>query len=60
MYAIRSYYAFSKVFLGELRNISINIIGEVQVPGTYVVPATATAFNALYLCGGPNERNNFV
>ncbi len=50
---------FSKVFLGELRNISINIIGEVQVPGTYVVPATATAFNALYLCGGPNEKGSY-
>ncbi|MBC35358.1 MAG: sugar transporter [Bacteroidetes bacterium] len=50
---------FSQISLGNLRAIKINIIGEVNVPGTYNLPSTATAFNALYLSGGPNENGSF-
>lgn len=50
---------WAEVSLGSLRSIKINIIGEVNVPGTYNLPSTATAFNALYLSGGPNENGSF-
>jgi len=39
--------------------IQINIIGEAYAPGTYTIPATASAFNALYLSGGPNNNGSF-
>ncbi len=50
---------WSEVSISNLRSIKINIIGEAIVPGTYNLPATATAFNALYLSGGPNENGSF-
>ncbi|WP_282038251.1 polysaccharide biosynthesis/export family protein [Saccharicrinis aurantiacus] len=50
---------FSEISLGALRSIKVNVIGEVNVPGTYSLPATATAFNALYLSGGPNKNGSF-
>ena len=37
----------------------ITVIGEAMNPGTYTLPATASAFNALYLSGGPNENGSF-
>jgi len=50
---------WSEVSLGSLRAIKINVIGEVNIPGTYNLPSTTTAFNALYLSGGPNENGSF-
>lgn len=50
---------WSEVSLSNLRAIKINITGEVIVPGTYNLPSTTTAFNALYLSGGPNENGSF-
>lgn len=50
---------WAEVSLGSLRSIKINVIGEINVPGTYNVPSTASAFNALYLSGGPNENGSF-
>ena len=50
---------FADVSLQNIRSININIIGEVIAPGTYKLPATASAFNALYLSGGPNENGSF-
>lgn len=41
--------------LGQTRSITISIIGEVNVPGTYTMSAFATIYNALYMAGGPNE-----
>lgn len=38
--------------LGETRSISINVLGEVEVPGTYTLSGFATAFHALYSAGG--------
>lgn len=43
------------VTLGNIRSIRVTIIGEAVRPGTYTLPSLATAFNALYVCGGPNE-----
>ena len=50
---------FADVAISNLRSIKINVIGEVMTPGTYTLPATASAFNALYLSGGPNENGSF-
>ena len=41
--------------LGQTRTITVSIIGEVKVPGTYTMSAFATVYNALYMTGGPNE-----
>lgn len=38
--------------LGETRSITINVLGEVNVPGTYTLSGFATAFHALYSAGG--------
>jgi protein involved in polysaccharide export with SLBB domain len=50
---------FASVYMGELKAIKVNVIGEVFVPGTYTLPGTSTVFNALYLSGGPNESGSF-
>ncbi|BAX78646.1 SLBB domain-containing protein [Labilibaculum antarcticum] len=50
---------FSDVSMGNLKGVKVNVIGEVNLPGTYSLPATASAFNALYLAGGPNENGSF-
>jgi len=50
---------WAEVSLGAVRSIKINVIGEINAPGTYTLPSTASAFNALYLSGGPNENGSF-
>lgn len=44
-----------KTTLGKTRSIQINVMGEVQAPGTYTVSAFSTVFHALYLAGGISE-----
>ncbi len=44
-----------KVTLGDFRSISVNIVGEALVPGTYTLPSLATIFNALYAAGGVSD-----
>ena len=41
--------------LGQTRTITVSIMGEVKVPGTYTLSAFASVYNALYMAGGPNE-----
>ena len=50
---------WADVTVTGMRSIKVNVLGEVMVPGTYTLPATASAFNALYLSGGPNEHGSF-
>lgn len=50
---------YAEVSISNLRSIKVNVIGEVMVPGTYTLPSTASAFNALYLSGGPNQSGSF-
>ena len=40
--------------LGQTRTITVGVMGEVKVPGTYTMSAFATVYNALYMAGGPN------
>ena len=49
---------FLQVSIGMVRNISVNIVGEVNVPGTYTINALSTVFNALYAAGGPTLMGN--
>lgn len=35
--------------------ITINVVGEVNSPGSVTIPATNTAFNALFAAGGPTD-----
>ncbi|BDD00020.1 polysaccharide biosynthesis/export family protein [Persicobacter psychrovividus] len=50
---------FAQVSMGQLQGITVNVIGEVVMPGTYTLPSTASLFNALYLSGGPNKIGSF-
>ncbi|GLU54834.1 SLBB domain-containing protein [Dyadobacter frigoris] len=47
------------VTLGEIRNVKVFVTGEVINPGTYEITSLASAFNALYQAGGPNEIGSF-
>lgn len=44
-----------KLSVGQTRTISVNVVGEVNMPGTYTLSAFATVFHALYMAGGPND-----
>ena len=50
-------YSSSKIKLtvGQTRSIMVNVMGEVENPGTYTLPAFATVFHALYMAGGTND-----
>jgi polysaccharide export outer membrane protein len=44
-----------EVTISSVRTIRVNVVGEVVQPGAYSMSALNTAFNALYLAGGPNR-----
>lgn len=48
----------------KFRTITVHIVGEVFKPGSYVIPAINTAFNALTVMGGPTDigtvRNIYI
>ena len=50
---------FANISLEYIKSINISVVGEAFVPGTYTLPGTATAFNALYYAGGPNYHGSF-
>lgn len=41
--------------LGQTRTISVNVMGEVLTPGTFILSAFSTVFHALYMAGGVND-----
>ncbi len=43
----------ASIDLRQLRTIQVTVSGAAFAPGTYTVPATATAFNVLNAAGGP-------
>jgi protein involved in polysaccharide export with SLBB domain len=45
---------FAQISLGNLRSIKVILLGEVNLPGSYTLSSLSSAFNALYLSGGPN------
>ena len=46
---------FLTMSLGQIRSIRVNVMGEVEVPGTYTLPSLASLFHALYSAGGVND-----
>ncbi len=44
-----------RLSLGELRSIQVNIMGEVNTPGTYRISSFASLFHALYYAGGVTD-----
>ncbi|MEJ7589016.1 MAG: SLBB domain-containing protein [Ferruginibacter sp.] len=56
---IKTGRTFVDVNLGSIRSIQVTIIGEATMPGTYTLPSLASAYNALYACGGPNLNGSF-
>ncbi len=44
-----------KLTVGQTKTISVNVMGEVKVPGTYTLSAFSTVFHALYMAGGTND-----
>lgn len=50
-------YSGSQVQLtvGQTKTITVDIMGEVEAPGSYTISAFSTVFNALYMAGGTNE-----
>ena len=55
--SLGSRYASSDIQLtvGQTRTIMVNVMGMVNVPGTYTISAFATVFHALYCAGGIND-----
>lgn len=43
---------FVKLSLGRMRSVTVNVIGEVSVPGFYTMPALTTVSSAIYMAGG--------
>lgn len=44
-----------KLTVGQTKTITVNVMGEVNNPGTYTLSAFSTVFHALYMAGGTNE-----
>ena len=44
-----------RLSLGQIRSIQINVLGDVDAPGTYVLSGFSTAFHAIYRAGGVVE-----
>lgn len=52
-----SIYADSEIqmTLGSTRTIQVQVMGEVQAPGTFTLSALSSSFNALYMAGGISD-----
>ena len=47
---------YATASVGKIRSIRVTLVGEVVRPGTYTISSLGSAFNALYLAGGPNPE----
>ena len=54
---VGSRYSSSQISLsvGHTRSMTVNVMGEVKVPGTFTLSAFSTVFHALYMAGGIND-----
>ncbi|ACT95806.1 SLBB domain-containing protein [Dyadobacter fermentans] len=50
---------YSTITLGNVRSIRVMVVGEAVRPGTYTVSSLSTAFNALYVSGGPGINGSY-
>lgn len=56
--SLRSGQSKLNVSLSRIRTIRVTVIGS-RLPGNYSVSSLATAFNALYLAGGPAKYGSY-
>lgn len=49
----------TNITVSKIRTVQVNIIGEVQTPGTYALNSLSTVLNALYVAGGPTKMGTF-
>ena len=47
-----------QVSISKIRSIKVTVIGDARKVGTYTLSSLSTLFNALYACGGPNEKGS--
>lgn len=57
--AINSGNTNVQITLGNIRSITVLLIGEIERPGSYTLPSLASIANALYVSGGPNGNGSF-
>jgi protein involved in polysaccharide export with SLBB domain len=48
-------HTFLAISIGNVRSIKVNVMGEVQRPGTYTLSSFSSAFHALYAAGGTSR-----
>ncbi|MFT7156252.1 MAG: protein involved in polysaccharide export with SLBB domain [Parvicella sp.] len=64
-YRLKSIYStlgentYAQLSLGQLRTITVNVVGEVERPGSYPLSAFASVLNALQVAGGPSEQGSY-
>jgi len=46
------------ISLNYSRVINVNVVGEVEFPGSYTIPAVNTVFNLMSFIGGPSEMGS--
>lgn len=49
---------YLELSVGDIKTISVNVVGNVKRPGTYALSSFSSAFSALYLAGGPDESGS--
>ncbi len=47
---------YVQLSVSKVRTIGVNLVGELQTPGTYTVNGLSTVFNAIYAAGGPTLK----
>jgi protein involved in polysaccharide export with SLBB domain len=58
-YVAKSFRGFSlSASLGQVRGITVYLVGQARKPGTYVVSGLSTLVTALFEAGGPNENGS--
>lgn len=47
-----------KLSLGRIKGVTVNVIGEVAVPGVYNLPSLSSVVSAIYMAGGITEEGS--
>jgi protein involved in polysaccharide export with SLBB domain len=50
---------FMELRLGNIKTVSISLVGEVNFPGNYTLPSFASPLHALFAGGGPTTNGTF-
>lgn len=57
--ALRSGRTSVSITLGNIRSITVTVVGEAVKPGSYTVSSLASLFNILSTAGGPNMNGTY-